>query len=459
MEQDKQLQNYVDKVLQIQQAQQSRGKLQEEDLKMIAQEIGVDWLQVKKSLQDHFKRAEEFAKRQLWTDAIEEYQQVLILFPSHTDALSQCAFAHLNQWKENDQVENKKLAEKLARETLQIQADNHLAFDVLAGLKTEKNVRLNHKIQTAKTPQKPNKAVVIAIAMAVLVMMFIVAWALMPMSPLEEYSTERLYEETTSESSASSDQIIETPKENFDLDMIEVNFDAPKWESFLSLETQESKLTPFSDSYSYKFKGKLVAKGIEIDKAKFKLEWLNSQQQVIYTDYIELGNNLSGSTPYLPGDIMPLNFLKFEKATAPKDLKNVRLSIVSIEQNKAAEKYETGPPLELVWNQNKSPNLDLKATIRYSNITDNSITNAANHKFAFFFENIGNRRIKALKFAVEYYDKEGQVIETCERFLLSRDSAPDILAGENRLYNSVCGLSKATRNKIINYKVRILSIE
>ncbi|NJO03327.1 MAG: hypothetical protein HC880_18050 [Bacteroidia bacterium] len=145
---DKKYNTFFEKILAIQ--NQRREKLNEAEKKAIALELGLseeDWQAVLQSLHDHMVRAERFLERNNYLEAQHELAQVLLIRPEHPQALAQMAWIHLQLAKIKNKKAYRQKAVQYAKEALQYDTTNPLAYQVLDEFNVHKTSRV--QIRTA----------------------------------------------------------------------------------------------------------------------------------------------------------------------------------------------------------------------------------------------------------------------------------------------------------------------
>jgi hypothetical protein len=164
---------------------------------------------------------------------------------------------------------------------------------------------------------------------------------------------------------------------------------------------------------------------------------------------------------FRPGDQISVEYLHYKDGYLQTKIAQVRVSVQQIKSNSAASNYAPSKEQELFWDFEKPANADLKLRVRSSMISPHgfSRTNkgSTSHDFTFEFENVGNSKIKQLKYAVEYFDATNQSLGQVERYAASRSTSP-IKRGETRVTESIYILDSVPREKISYYKVKVVDL-
>ncbi|TAF64464.1 MAG: tetratricopeptide repeat protein [Cytophagales bacterium] len=132
--QDEILEAYIQKVLEIQQQQQSQG-LSSEDLAEIARNMGIPENELENARSAYLTRGQGFLKYGNWEDAIKEFQQLLILNPNNSEVLYNIAVAYAGLYEQNHRDKDKEQAIKYAQIALQIRPDYEAAIKLISTLK------------------------------------------------------------------------------------------------------------------------------------------------------------------------------------------------------------------------------------------------------------------------------------------------------------------------------------
>lgn len=172
---------YFDKIFEI---QQKSEKIKENDLRSIAEELGIDWTIVQQTFDKHIERGKGYMEHEVWEDAIEEYQQALTLQPYQENALNRIAWAYYRRWEEKFNPKDRIEAEKYAKLCLEINPSHSDALDLIALLrnKGQKEISLkdiSHNFQnpssyTASTSKNKSLAVIAGLAILVISMLVFV---------------------------------------------------------------------------------------------------------------------------------------------------------------------------------------------------------------------------------------------------------------------------------------------
>lgn len=131
------------------------NQLSEADLNEIAQELGIDTDEIAKIREDYLTRGNTHLNFGNHTEAIQEFEQLLLLAPNHSEGLYGMAKAHLEKWNSQGKKADKDKALNYANQCIEIAPDYKQAYEVVSALKAKKRKKTGTKI--VEKQQKPNK--------------------------------------------------------------------------------------------------------------------------------------------------------------------------------------------------------------------------------------------------------------------------------------------------------------
>lgn len=159
MENTDKLQAYIQKILNLQNEQRERP-VDGEELKRIALELGLSDSEISfinSKQKDYFTRGEGYSRYEDWDSAIEEFQQSVILNPSHVEALYGLGNAYKHRYmlkKNKDDLQN---AKNSVKQALQINASHEPSFKLSAELNKGNFSKTNPFSQPNDNQSKLNK--------------------------------------------------------------------------------------------------------------------------------------------------------------------------------------------------------------------------------------------------------------------------------------------------------------
>lgn len=135
-ESDDIMQEYIKKVLKIQQEQRNRPP-DETEMKKIAEELGMsadDIAYVQKKLRDYIARGQGYSRYEDWDSAIDEFMQAVAIGPYNVEALFGLANAYKNRWLLKHNKNDLLYAKDYVKKALQIDADHDPSFRLASEL-------------------------------------------------------------------------------------------------------------------------------------------------------------------------------------------------------------------------------------------------------------------------------------------------------------------------------------
>jgi tetratricopeptide (TPR) repeat protein len=160
---DKLTQAYIQKMMDIQQAQQQR-LLTEDELKQVALSTGMteeDWETVQASFQAHYDRGKGFMNHGNWEDAIQELEQAVTINPHHFKASNQLLQAYLLRYERKGDMDYALQTYQLAKRCLDMNAKDDFAIQTISQLKRDPKFR--RELEKYETP--PQEADISAIGL------------------------------------------------------------------------------------------------------------------------------------------------------------------------------------------------------------------------------------------------------------------------------------------------------
>ena len=138
--------DFIKKILELQkEKEKANEKLPEEALWEIAQAMGLEETDLQTAKQNYLARGHNHLSHKNWHNAIQEFEQLLIISPDHTEATFGLANAYTGLWKQNQKQSDKAKAIQYAEKTVQTNPDFKDAYALI--------YRLNKKPSTKKPPQ------------------------------------------------------------------------------------------------------------------------------------------------------------------------------------------------------------------------------------------------------------------------------------------------------------------
>lgn len=448
-EQQDYFQSYINKLMDIQKNQQDKI-LSEGELKEIAMGIGFtekEWQEVQLSFDNHLRRGNGYLQHQNWEDALEEFNQAMALRPGNLKVLFGLAQAYQKKWLKTHDENAKELAEKYAKQCLQIEAGHSEALKLVSELKVKRMIEKPPKGENFLTKYPWLFLLVIMLA-GMVYFYFLSRPSSNQNTPLE---TSKPIADVKEEKGEPAPQDL-TPE-----NAIPVQWKEDQNTKKINLRVESSELKAYSNSYSYELKADLIPQSIEIEKLKIKFELLDEKGQTIATSFKDVIQDYEPTVR--SGDIYPMDFLLYKDNSTAPNLKEVRLSIQFIEQQEAPATYEPSPKVALEWAFNKPPNYEVEMKERRSVYSQNTYEkNKVRHELVLEFTNKGNNHIKTLKIETEWLDANGKVLFSTDN-LVTYSSKPKLKRGESRMMYVLGQIPVASKGLIKKYRVLVSEIE
>ncbi|HAI76169.1 MAG TPA: hypothetical protein DCM08_07965, partial [Microscillaceae bacterium] len=163
------LQDYVRKILEIQQ-QRERSSISEQEMKQIAEDMGIDYGQIEEVKLAYWMRGEGHLRNHNFEDALDEFEQLLILSPNDPNVFYNIASCYAGTWFAKGKKAAREEALKFAEACIDIDPAHEKAFKLIGELKGTKKATAG----TAYKPtQQPNNKIAVKIVVAVLIFSFL----------------------------------------------------------------------------------------------------------------------------------------------------------------------------------------------------------------------------------------------------------------------------------------------
>lgn len=130
------IQEYIKKVLKIQEEQKERP-LNVEEMQKIAEELGMspeDLSLIKQKIKDYIARGKGYSRYEDWDSAIDEFRQAVILNPGSIDALYGLANAYKHRWLLKRNKDDLQMAKSYVKRALQVDATHDPSFELASEL-------------------------------------------------------------------------------------------------------------------------------------------------------------------------------------------------------------------------------------------------------------------------------------------------------------------------------------
>ncbi|MEM9982911.1 MAG: hypothetical protein AAF734_10470, partial [Bacteroidota bacterium] len=170
---EEEFQRYIQKALEIQR-QKKDHFITNKDLDVIAREMGIAKEDILAAWQRYLAQGEGYLKHHNWTDALNAFEQALVLSPQHEPTLLGLVKAHKGLWETTNKVFHKKEALRLAKILVDLHPKNKEAYYLISQLKRGETTPISKPTTTVPKPYNKRGLV---ISLGLFIFMFIVGIA------------------------------------------------------------------------------------------------------------------------------------------------------------------------------------------------------------------------------------------------------------------------------------------
>jgi tetratricopeptide (TPR) repeat protein len=403
-----------------------------QELKNIAFEMGFtedEWKEYQEEITKELNAGRAFMKYDNTEDAIKHFEKAAKLDPYSLEVHAELANTFVKQYIKTKRKEDRENAINHARTCLDIESTYTNAYEIISQLKRQPLV--NSKKQVVIL------LLFLVIASATIVTIFL-------LSNKEEPEVLKSVEETQP---AARDNIINDNS----VPGIPVIFPENK---NLEFQIESSDLNDYQDSYSYKLEAYIFPKNASVEALTLNVEALDKNGSVLFndTDKTIRKNTIS----YRPNDVIPFMFLNYEKQSKAPEIESIRVSIIKLDTEEAAQIYEPSPVINHTWAGGRPANYDVEFRQRGSTITPTQ-ANKVYQRLTLEAKNTGNLSIKKLQVDIIWKNKKEEVIESRTAYFTTT-SAPKIKRGHIRLFEGTYAIP-ANEDQIKGYEIKVVSLE
>lgn len=454
---EKELNLFVDKILAIQ--KQSKNKLlTNNELKNIAEQIGIsegEWQAIQETFDNHLFKGKEFIKYKNFDDSVNEFKQAVAINPNSEEANYYLAFSYKNLWQKTNNLNDKNLANTYARRCLELNPKNTDAIKLISSLKTSPKKSFT---VSKSSPKKSYRGLFIVIGIfVVLFVFFFIIFDVPSTSTIEIEKENNVVAEINSESS-SSEVKAESNYSKPTKGGIPVNFIVDDNSENLVLNVQNVEYRHYSKNTGLYFSilGELELKKIDVQELQIQVNLYDQTNKIIVSDFKTIV--ASHSFGYRSGDIIPFRFFKMIKDSELPAAKKIDISVSKITQTVSSGSYEPSQRADYKWGIPKPNNYDVDVRMRHLVPSEASFGNTKTYlKMVLEVENKGNLPIKHLCFMVQFFDKEGKLIENNKIYAIT--TGQTILPqGKTRIHQRTFAL-EIDAAKFDTYKLSITDIK
>ena len=162
------LQGYLARLMTLQ--DEREAWLEEADLETAARDLGLtpeDIARLDATVAGHRQRGEQFLRRRLWDEAVDEFRKATALRPFDADLHHALAEAYAGRWHATGAETDRAAAERLARRTLELDADYRAAYEILAELKRQRTASRGPSASSVRLSMALLMGILVAIALAI----------------------------------------------------------------------------------------------------------------------------------------------------------------------------------------------------------------------------------------------------------------------------------------------------
>jgi hypothetical protein len=430
---DQTLQAYIAQILKIQQAK-SQEPLAMEELNQVARNLGLtpeDLDLIDEKFRGFLQRGLGYSRYQNWSKAIEELQQAVYIKPMHLEALFGLADAFRQRWLTLGEPADKAQALQYAERCLQYHY-NH-----------EGSLHLISQLPFARPRRRSQQPYIRLVGYLMLGLLLV----------LGGYLGYQFWQNSNAHSMIDKTKIIETQntlifKENLEIPLAVVGNAKTK---DLQLDIENSYIRPSENGYLYNLRASLISQTREINALKAKLELLNAQNEVVYTENLDLLDEYAFEMR--PQDALPISKIIQDSAIS-KQIKTARLVILEMMQTAVTEPYEPSPTPEVVWEIKKPAGLAIDFRERYQTIQPEA--EVFNHTLVLELKNVGKIPLHHLQVLLQWFDVNNRLVHEETAELMSRIQ-PIFKPGQTRSL-SLRYLIDLKRTDYQGYKVLIQNV-
>lgn len=395
-----------------------------ETLTALAAEVGLgpdDVAAIKQHAQGHLERGRSYLEFNCFDEAIEELTQATSLDPLNFEILQTLTYAYDQRYGKEKNLADKKQAIALAKRCLELNPNDAGSVILISSRDEEAN-----KSQLG-----------VGLVLGAFVMLAGI-WPVMnffsTQSEVKELTqdvsqSEPLPTATESQSALGSPAVAASTPAGVD---IPITLDVEG----LTLEPRQSRLDNYDESSYYSLQGVLLNTSTqEIDALWLQIEYLDKDGTVIETESKEAIT--SSDAIVRPGDHHAFDLIY---KTTP-DLSSVRLSVTTIDQVPAPTAYAQAPKVNHTWADKQPPQLDFDLTSRGESFDVYDIGDSAYFKAEWAVKNTGDSAIRQLKFQVDFYNRQNQLILSKDVLAVYGSDAP-MLQDEMRPLKVITSIDK-----------------
>lgn len=473
-----QLERYLQKLLDIQQAQAERP-LGTEELRQFATGMGIsnaDWQALQTTFNDHLAKGQGYLLGRNWDEAQAEFRQAFALAPHHLPGLFGLASAYAGRWQAHGTADDRRQAERFAQHCLRLDPAHTPAQNLLNQLKPSAN-----RASVSGHHWQFVIAAVLLLALGGFGWWFLVKtpqverdalpWTtrLVTPTPLPATSTPMIPTPTTQ----STPTPIPTPGPPVTFTAgLSVPVSVTQDGNAVGLEFEVEYVRYIrhtaSASSSYELAGWITFRGIEASHLVVAADFFGPAGTFVTRETLSVLRDYAPTM--LSGDSVPMKFSAYSKQALP-ELSAVTLTVQEITKQPAPIAYAPFRPVAVKWLQHP-PNFDLVIRERSMEMGEYHVDGMRqlNSTLVLEIQNTGKSMIRHIELEIQYLNLQGQPIEIKDSSL-SRSPYTDILffwgtlgdpawkPGQIRAEKNIDFLLNTPRAQFQGYQITVVNIE
>ena len=168
------LQGYLSRLMTLQ--DEREAWLEEADLDEAARDLGLsaeDLARLDATVAGHRQRGEQFLQRRLWDEAVDEFRKATALRPFDAELHHALARAYAGRWHASGADADRAAAERLARRTLELDADHRASYEILAELKRQRTASGGPSASSVRLSMALLMGILVAIGLVIAFALFV----------------------------------------------------------------------------------------------------------------------------------------------------------------------------------------------------------------------------------------------------------------------------------------------
>lgn len=500
-----QLEQYIQKVLELQQAQVEKP-LGAEELRQIASDIGIsdaEWQAIQATFNGHLTRGQGHLRYNNWDDALTELQEAHILAPYDTQVLFGIASTYAGRWQAQGKTVDQRQAEQYARQCLRLDASYRPALKLLS--------QLTSSDRRPSASRQPWRLVVASNVVTLLLVLGGLYWWFFVKTPHAEQQPPLMITPQVTPDSPLADPLPASPTPHSTLTPtvlpatptpalptptpsprptltplptpapplvfteglgLPVSVTQDVNAAGLEFAFERASYTVFFEkSSAYEVAGWITLRGIEATYLVIVADFFGPAGKHVATKTKEL-LRMGIEPTMLSGDSIPFKLVEYSDRVLP-ELSAITLTVQQIAKQPAPATYDPFPPVTVQW-LNHPPNFDIAIRERLANLSEGSFftkkDDPASHELVLEVQNTGKSTIGELKVAIQYRDLQGQPIELealsyepqpkyAGPHLICDNNEPALKPGQIRVIRILDHLKNTTRAQLQGYQVTVTEIK